>query len=279
MNYHISKKVMLLDDQVEITDLLKKQIGPLFDCVFVNDPSEALAILLAQGPFAVVLSDYQMPGMDGVQFLREVSERAPDTVPMMLTAHDDIDIAVAALHEGNIFRFLRKPWDRDVIVKSINDALELYRVTVSERLLKQALEQANGQLSSKVKQLMEMNSLLQHWVEFSPAVVYSLEANEDAYRTSYVSKNFQDLCGYDRTELLSNPNFWIDLIHPDERSSTMQGVLNALDSEQDPGVSKYRILHKNGEYIRIQDSARIAFNPLNNRKEVIGAWLRIEDGA
>ncbi len=279
MDYHISKKILILDDQPEITSMLEIQIGQTFDCVFVNDPSEALSLLLAEGPFAVIMSDYQMPGMDGVTFLQEANARSPDSIPIMLTSHIDIDIAVAALHEGNIFRFLRKPWERDVIVKSITDAMELYRIKVSERLLKRDLEQANEELSAKVQQLMESNSLLQHWVEFSPAVVYSLEEHDDGYKTSYVSKNFEDLCGYDRTELLSNPKFWLDLIHPDDRSSAIKTIMNALSSDQDPGVYSYRIKHRNGDYITIQDASRIAYNPVNNRKELIGAWTRINTTA
>ncbi len=277
VDYQISQKILLLDDQVEITELLERQIGPLFDCVFVNDPTEALAILLAEGPFAVVVSDYQMPAMNGVEFLEEVCSRSPDTTPIMLTAFDDIDIAINALHQGHIFRFLRKPWEKNVVIKAVSDALDIYRVKVSEKLLRRELEQTNEELQEKVKQLLEMNNLIQHWVEFSPAALYSFGLNDQKLATSYVSKNFETICGYDRTELLAEPNFLFNLIHPDDHDAIITALDDAIKTETDPGVHTYRIKHQDQGYIRIQDSARIVYNPVSQQNELVGAWLRLDN--
>ena len=105
-----AERILCVDDQSEIIDLLERHLSDTYACTFVSSGAEALSAIDAAGPFAVVVADYSMPNMDGITLLREVRKRTPDAVPIMLTAYGDIDIAIAALHEGNIFRFLRKPW-------------------------------------------------------------------------------------------------------------------------------------------------------------------------
>ncbi|MEZ6104810.1 MAG: response regulator [Pirellulaceae bacterium] len=75
----------------------------------------ALEELRQHGPFAVVVSDMQMPGMTGVQLLHRIGELSPDTVRMMLTGNADQQTAVEAVNEGHIFRFLNKPCEPEVL--------------------------------------------------------------------------------------------------------------------------------------------------------------------
>jgi response regulator RpfG family c-di-GMP phosphodiesterase len=91
--------------------------------------------LEAKGPFAVVVSDMRMPGMDGIEFLTRVKELSPRTVRMMLTAYADIHTAIDAINEGHIFRFLTKPCPPVTLAKALTAGLEQYRLVVAEREL------------------------------------------------------------------------------------------------------------------------------------------------
>ena len=91
-----------------------------------------------QGPYAVIVSDLRMPGMDGIQFLSRVKELSPDSVCMMLTGHADLQTTIEVINEGNIFRFMCKPCNPDVLAHSLNSGLEQYRlITAEKRLIEQ----------------------------------------------------------------------------------------------------------------------------------------------
>ena len=72
------------------------------------------------GPFAVVVADMRMPGMDGVEFLQHVKEMSPDTVRIMLTGNADMQTAIDAVNKGNIFRFLTKPCPYETMTVAVN---------------------------------------------------------------------------------------------------------------------------------------------------------------
>lgn len=92
-------------------------------------------VLKERGPFAVAVSDYRMPGMDGIQFLSLARQIAPDTVRIMLTGFADLQGAIDAVNEGNIFRFLTKPCSPEAFIKAITAGIEQYRLVMAEREL------------------------------------------------------------------------------------------------------------------------------------------------
>lgn len=93
---------------------------------------EALEKLARHRPFAVVVSDLRMPGMDGIEFLTEVRRRAPDTVRVMLTGYADVDAAVAAVNEGSIFRFLTKPVEPEPLRQALDASVAQHRLITAE---------------------------------------------------------------------------------------------------------------------------------------------------
>lgn len=272
-----NERVLCVDDQDEIVKLLERQLGDTFACDFVNSGTDALKMIDESGPYAVVVADYSMPAMDGITLLAEVGRRCPDTVPIMLTAFGDIDIAIGALHQGNIFRFIRKPWEAAEVKKAISDALAQYRLVVNERRLKVELAKANEELDAKVKELDETNRLLEYWVEFSPAILYSLDVDGQALKPSYISKNFYRLTGTERTALIVDPNFWSAQVHPDDQKG-LEAALKALLEQNETAISvEYRIKHANGAYIPIVDSLRVVRNPDGKPLEVVGCWTDASD--
>ena len=76
----ISEKVLFVDDEVNFLEGVRRQLRRSFDITTAVGGQEGLAILQREGPFAVVISDYNMPNMDGVEFLKEVHAASPETV-------------------------------------------------------------------------------------------------------------------------------------------------------------------------------------------------------
>ena len=139
----MTEKILFVDDEASILSSFQRQMRKRFDVDTALAPEEGLAAIENEGPYAVVVSDLRMPGMDGIQFLARVRERHPDSVRVMLTGNADIDAAIAAINEGNIFRFLTKPVALDLLAKTLEASLEQYRLVTAEReLLEETLSGA-----------------------------------------------------------------------------------------------------------------------------------------
>ncbi len=149
----ISRKVLFVDDEPLLLQGIKRQLRRDYDVTIAEGGEAALSLLETQGPFAVVVSDYNMPGMDGIVFLNTVFQRYPDTVLVMLTGRAELDVAVSALHNAHISRFLGKPCPREILQETLNDGLEQYRLRKSEQLLKARLQEANLALEKMNEQL------------------------------------------------------------------------------------------------------------------------------
>ncbi len=100
-----------------------------------TSPHQALHALTNDGPFAAIISDMRMPGMDGTELLARARAASPDTVRLLLTGHADIEVALAAVNDGGVFRFLTKPCPAESLVRALDAALEQYRLISTERVL------------------------------------------------------------------------------------------------------------------------------------------------
>jgi response regulator RpfG family c-di-GMP phosphodiesterase len=109
--------------------------GQPFELSVADRPEQALQMIAAEGPYALVITDMQMPSMDGIEFLRWVKEVAPDTVRIMVTGVAVLEVAVQALHEGSIFRFFTKPCDVGTFAKAVAAGLAQYRLIRAEKEL------------------------------------------------------------------------------------------------------------------------------------------------
>jgi len=167
----VSEPILFVDDTPKTLDLLVCMFAGTFDVHAARSPEEALSLCESRGPFAVVLSDYQMPGTRGSELLARIHARSPQTVSMLLTGMAELDMAVEALHQGGVFRLLEKPCSRASLAAAIDDALAEHRrrVAENERVEAEAssratLQQQNGHLEHRIHAQMRALSRLQHFV-------------------------------------------------------------------------------------------------------------------
>jgi len=131
----MTDRILCVDDDPEVLAGMQRVLRKQFDADTAVGGQEGLAAIGRNGPYAVVVSDYRMPGMDGIEFLSRVREISPDTVRLMLTGHAHLDVTMAAVNEGNIFRFLTKPVQADELAKALEAAVRQYRLITAEREL------------------------------------------------------------------------------------------------------------------------------------------------
>lgn len=153
----MADSILFVDDTPQVLDVIVRLAPPGLAVATATSAEEALDVLRERGPFAVVVSDYEMPGTKGVDLLARIRSASPETVTMLLTGVVDVDVAIQALHSGRIFRFLEKPCPREVLLNSIEDALAEHRLRLEQRarseqseFSREVLLQFNSQLEDIV---------------------------------------------------------------------------------------------------------------------------------
>jgi response regulator RpfG family c-di-GMP phosphodiesterase len=133
-------RILCVDDEPNILEAYQRALRRQFRLDTALSGDQALDMVSKSGPYAIVVSDMRMPGMDGVRLLAKVHEVSPDTVRIMLTGNADQQTAIDAVNEGHIFRFLTKPCSPEILAKSLCAGLEQYRlVCVEKELLEKTL--------------------------------------------------------------------------------------------------------------------------------------------
>jgi len=149
----VTEKILFVDDEPQLLQAIQRQMRKRFDLRTAESGPEALQILKDEGPFAVVVSDMRMPGMDGIQFLSKVRESHPNIVRLMLTGNADQETAVEAVNKGQIFRFLNKPCPNQILGPALALALRQYRLVTAEKDL------LNKTLKGSINVMAELLSL------------------------------------------------------------------------------------------------------------------------
>jgi len=142
------RRVLFVDDEPNVLQAFERQFRRQFEIETALGPELGLQTIAAKDPFAVVVSDLRMPVMDGIQFLAQVRKTTPDTVRLMLTGQADLADAIAAVNEGNVFQFLTKPCPPQMLARTLEAAIEQYRLVTAEReLLERTLHGAIAVMS------------------------------------------------------------------------------------------------------------------------------------
>ncbi|MBU4055172.1 MAG: response regulator, partial [Proteobacteria bacterium] len=131
----MNDKVLFVDDEINVLEGIRRQLRTVHDTTIALGPQKGLQAVKEHGPFAVIVSDLRMPEMDGIEFLKKVREKHPDTVRMILTGNADLKAAIEAVNEGSVFRFLTKPCHTTALSMAVSTGIEQYRLVTSEKEL------------------------------------------------------------------------------------------------------------------------------------------------
>jgi response regulator RpfG family c-di-GMP phosphodiesterase len=150
----VNEKILLVDDDANILEAYKRQLRKQFTIETAQGGRKGLEAVRTRGPFAVIVSDLRMPGMDGIQFLEAAREHAPASVRCVLTGYADLNAAIAAVNKGNLFHFLTKPCSPEELSRALEVAVRQYQLIMAEQEL---LEKT---LTGSVQVLTEILSLV-----------------------------------------------------------------------------------------------------------------------
>lgn len=142
--------VIIVDDESMITTTLSALIKMVLKISVktFNDPVEALESedLLSQKA-DLIISDFMMPGMNGLEFLKGVKEKNPDAVRILLTGYADKENAIRSINEVGLYYYMEKPWDNEALIKIIQNGLEKKELTDNLKEKYDELEESNQEIN------------------------------------------------------------------------------------------------------------------------------------
>lgn len=142
-----SVKILCVDDEPNVLKALKRLfMDEEYEILSAASGEEGLALLAEQWDIQVVISDYRMPGMNGVDFLKAVHDGWPETIRIVLSGYADTASVVAAINDGQIYKFIGKPWKDDELKATINKAIEYYGLERKNQELTRQLQLSNSEL-------------------------------------------------------------------------------------------------------------------------------------
>ena len=185
----MKEKVLLVDDDAMVLAGLKRQLRNQFSIDTALSGEEALKQVLENGPYAVIVSDFLMPGMNGIEFLSRVKKSNPDTVRMMLTGTADMPTAIRAVNEGSIFQFHPKPCPADTLCQAIQSAIDQYRVVLSNQNQLKDFKSSLAQASAVQQKLMPKCDPRVDGFDIAGRSVWCDETGGDYYDFLYPAAN------------------------------------------------------------------------------------------
>ena len=151
-------KILCVDDENNVLRALKRLfMDDDYEIFTAESGSEGIEVLEKEEGIQLIISDYRMPGMDGVEFLRQAHEGWPETIRIVLSGYADTAVAVAAINEGQIYKFIAKPWNDDELRVTIEKALEVF-------FLRRKNENLAEELMASNEELTELNNNLEEEV-------------------------------------------------------------------------------------------------------------------
>jgi len=137
--------IMFVDDEAGIRNSLKRLFADSPHTVLLAASAAEALELLRNNTCAVIVSDNQMPGESGIEFLCKARQLAPDTVRVMMTAYADLGTALNAINQCEAYRFVVKPWDNQELVELVNNCVLRFELLNSLRLNDEAIYRSLSQ--------------------------------------------------------------------------------------------------------------------------------------
>lgn len=147
--------ILYIDDEIENLEGFLFTFMNNYDITTTQSASEGLEILKNK-KIKVVISDQRMPEMSGIELMKIIKEKYPDIIRIILTAYADTENAIEAINQGEIYRYLAKPWNKNDLNYTIQNALHAYNLKEENKNLLKHLKFTNSELSDKI-QLLEQS--------------------------------------------------------------------------------------------------------------------------
>jgi len=270
-NYAAKTVILLVDDDANVLKAVSRLLYDMdYDVLTATSGDAGLELLRNNSTVHVVVSDYLMPGMNGMDFLRKVAELYPDCVRIIMTAHSETKIVVPAINEGLLYRFLLKPWDDDELKTAIAAAHERYRLIMLNRQLYRDLQVSNN----------ELRELNEHLDEIVKQRTADLQKFATAINTSsdwvlvtdingvitFANEAVSTLSGFNKSEILgSKASLWKSGKHDEDFYANVWNTITAGQAFRGVFINK----KKDGSFFLLDNT----ISPVKDEHGAIRAFV------
>ncbi len=149
-----AQRILIVDDESRIVNAVRRIFAHsnFIRVETADTPAQALTLVNRHRDLRLIISDFMMPGMDGLALLSEVGRINPEIIRIILTGHADLKTTLRAINKVGVYKFILKPWNNDDLYWTVIRALELGVVRRENRSLKEQLA-AQAQLMQKVEKI------------------------------------------------------------------------------------------------------------------------------
>lgn len=127
----MDRNILVVDDEEEILSSMKRLLADTGMKVLTANNAEAALLVLESNPVSVLITDNRMTGMSGLELLSIVKNIYPDTVRILMTGYVDVKTAISAINEGEVYKFIEKPWDGEGLSRILQEAVERFELVES----------------------------------------------------------------------------------------------------------------------------------------------------
>src|SRR5450432_537857 len=175
MTEPVRARILYADDEEDVREVFAAVFAPDFEVVCAPGGAEALAMLVEDQTFDVLVSDMRMDPMRGSELLAKAFDAHPDVQRILLTGYSDHDDLAAAVNLGRLFAYAQKPWDADQLRMTISRAIEARRLENENRRLVGELKIANAKLTDDLDSVSRVMPARPRLQVGSPAMARVLE--------------------------------------------------------------------------------------------------------
>ncbi len=180
MNSQNKSTVLFVDDESFVLDALRRVFRQdEYTLLFAGNANEAMTIL-ERTSVQVVVSDFRMPGMNGGEFLHAVAEKWPDTIRIILSGFADMTSVISSINEGQIYKFISKPWRNEELLEVVRASVEKYWQQIELRALAEAALAQNDSLLQDhldgLRRIDERQSAMERQVDALAAYQFAFES-------------------------------------------------------------------------------------------------------
>ncbi|MEQ8155111.1 MAG: ATP-binding protein [Clostridiaceae bacterium] len=244
--------ILLVDDELANLEALTRLLEEEYNVIKAKDGVEALNILgndLYSNDISLIISDQRMPGMTGVEFLKQTISIVPDAIRMILTGFMDVNDIIDSVNEGHIYKFLLKPLEPTEFLISVKRALEAYELGIKNIKLIEQLKQTNEKLEKNNDYLDTIYNSVNDAIFIHDIHGNIIDVNSTACVLSGYS--YEELKGMDIKCMISEDS-------PYSYERILEGIRNYRDSKQQ--IIEFIIKNKANKEFWVEANSRVIAN-------------------